>query len=64
MSITSSNNQELHPDFADLLANHAGLAGWLSNALYTGEKWRAEDLWPRFLAECAAAGYCRDYLSI
>src|SRR5438132_12147107 len=56
MSITSSDNQKLHPDFADLLARYAGLAGWLSNALYSGKEWQAEDLLSRFLAECADQG--------
>lgn len=56
MSIASSNNHMLRPDFTDLLTNHASLAGWLSNALYAGKGVRAEKLLPGFLAECASLG--------
>lgn len=56
MSLTPSHRQELHPAFAELLANHAGLAGWLANALDSRNELRAEDLLPRFLAECTGQG--------
>lgn len=56
MSIASSNNHMLRPDFTDLLANYASLAGWLSNALYAGKGIQAEKLLPGFLAECASLG--------
>ncbi|HEY0752402.1 MAG TPA: DUF4012 domain-containing protein [Ktedonobacteraceae bacterium] len=56
MSITSSNNRESNPAFVELLARYAGLAGWLANLLYSEEPWLAEDLWPRFLAECVNQG--------
>lgn len=56
MSITSSNNQEQNPEFADLLAHHPGMVDWLSPVLSSGEEQQIADLWPRFLAECTEQG--------
>jgi hypothetical protein len=56
MSITSSHNHELSSDFAELLARHASLAGWLANALDGEKALQAADLLPRFLAECIEQG--------
>ncbi len=60
MSITSFNDQKPHPDFADLLSRHSGLAGWLLNTLQNEEMPRAEGLMLSFLAECASQGISRD----
>lgn len=59
MSITSSNKQERHTEFTDLLARHAGLADWLAPVVSGGDEVRLEGLWLRFLAECADQGIAR-----
>src|SRR5581483_477304 len=56
MSITSSQQQQLYTDFADLLAHHPGLATWLSDQLQSAREPRAEELLSHFLAECAELG--------
>ena len=56
MSITPSQHQEIYADFADLLARHPSLATWLSDQLQSGREPQAEELLPRFLAECAELG--------
>src|SRR5579883_3257092 len=56
MSVTPSQHPEIYADFADLLARHPGLATWLSDQLQRGKEARAEELLPRFLAECAELG--------
>jgi hypothetical protein len=60
MSITSSNNHELRPDFARLLAQYPALAAWLFNALPDGIEVQAEKLLPGFLAECSEQGIPED----
>ncbi|HVU69286.1 MAG TPA: hypothetical protein VHD63_19295, partial [Ktedonobacteraceae bacterium] len=59
MSITSSNKQERHTEFTDLLARHAGLADWLAPVVSGGDEVRLEGLWLRFLAKCADQGIAR-----
>jgi hypothetical protein len=43
-------------DFADLLARYPALATWLSEQLQSGRELQAEELLPRFLAECSELG--------
>lgn len=44
--------QERYPEFADLLARYPKLAAWLADFLESQQDAFAEDLLPRFLAEC------------
>src|SRR5579883_1073237 len=56
MSITPPQHQEMDADFADLLARYPALATWLSEQLQSGRELQAEELLPRFLAECSELG--------
>ena len=60
MSITSARYQELHPEFATLIAHYQALASLLATILQAREEPQADEILPLFLAECARQGITRD----